>query len=88
MHFYLHNTYFILFQTNLSKSFAVIGAVSGCVIFLCVVIVAGVIANTYLKRKDKTKDDCIKSGKSTQNRPMKHVQNVPYSFQNRLVKFK
>ncbi|CAG2205538.1 unnamed protein product [Mytilus edulis] len=74
--------------TNLSKSFAVIGAVSGCVIFLCVVIMAGVIANTYLKRKDKTKDDCIKSGKSTQNRPMKHVQNVPYSFQNRLVKFK
>ncbi|CAC5399589.1 unnamed protein product [Mytilus coruscus] len=74
--------------TNFNKSFAVIGAVSGCVIFLCIVILAGVITNTYLDRKDKTKEDYTKSRNGAQNRPMRKVQNIPSSFHDRLVKFK
>ncbi|VDI13996.1 Hypothetical predicted protein [Mytilus galloprovincialis] len=74
--------------TNTNKSYVVIGAVSGCVIFLCIVILIGVITKTYFGRKDKKKKYCITSRNGLQNKPIRNVQNISFSFHNRLEKFK
>ncbi|XP_071140581.1 uncharacterized protein [Mytilus edulis] len=73
--------------TNTNKSYVVIGAVSGCVIFLCIVILIGVITKTYFGRKDKKKKYCITSRNGLQNKPIRNVQNISFSFHNRLEKF-
>ncbi|CAG2202385.1 unnamed protein product [Mytilus edulis] len=74
--------------TNTNKSYVVIGAVSGCVIFLCIVILIGVITKTYFGRMDKKKKYCITSRNGPKNKPIRNVQNISFSFHNRLEKFK